>query len=118
MIWLVNDDTILRGLLHLRDNDRPFLSMRFVEFCKLKERIIANNVGIENEEWRIVFAKDLFGQLQRSSRTEWLILYRELDVDVIFLLVLFSSQSLEALFLRVGFDLPSAMRRPSYLAGS
>jgi len=54
----------------------------------LLEGVVADDVGVENEEWGVVFAENLFGELERTSGAERLGLDREFNLDVVLLLVL------------------------------
>lgn len=38
--------------------------MLFVEFGELVEWVVADDVGIENEEWSVVFAQCLLGEFE------------------------------------------------------
>jgi hypothetical protein len=40
----------------------------FVELGELLEGIFANDIGIENKKWRIIFSKNLLCKLERASR--------------------------------------------------
>ena len=52
------------------------------------EWVVASDVGIQNEEGRVVFAKGFLRQLERASRSKWFSLNGEFDIDVVFFLVL------------------------------
>lgn len=62
--------------------------MLLVEFGEFLEWVFAGDVGIEDEEGRVVLAQNLLGKLERASGAEGLGLDREFDLDVVFLLVL------------------------------
>lgn len=62
--------------------------MALVEFCEFFERIVADDIGIENEEWRIILAQDFLGQLQRPRSAQGFGFDGEFNVDVVLFLVL------------------------------
>jgi hypothetical protein len=39
----------------------------FVELNELLEWVVADNIGIEDKKWGVVFSKNLLGKLERSS---------------------------------------------------
>jgi hypothetical protein len=59
-----------------------------VEIEKLAEGVVADDVGVENEEGRVVLGEDLLGKLERTGSIEGFGLDGELNVDVVLLLVL------------------------------
>ena len=59
-----------------------------VELGELGEGVFAGNVGVEDEEGRIVFAEDGLSKLQRAGGAKGLGLDGERDLDVVLLLVL------------------------------
>jgi hypothetical protein len=77
--------------------------MRLVEFGKLGKRIVADDVGVENEEGSVVFAENLLCKLEGTSCAEWFCLDGELDLDIVLCFVLgrcvSSGLSLEVLIL-------------------
>ena len=64
--------------------------MLLVELGELGKGVVAGDVGIEDEEGRVVLAQDALGELKGTGGAEGLRLYRELDLDVVLLLVLCS----------------------------
>lgn len=88
MVGLVDNDTVLRGLVDLGNNDGALVAMFLVELCELLKGIITDDIGVENEEGRIVLAQNLLCQLQGTSGTEGFGLDGELDSDVVLFLVL------------------------------
>ena len=88
MAGLVNDDTELGGFIHLGHHDGTFVTMALVEFCEVLERVVANDVGVENEEWRIILAQDFLGQLQRPRSAQGFGFDGESNFDVVLFLVL------------------------------
>lgn len=98
MVRLVDDDTVLGGLLHFGHHDRTFITVTLVEGCQLLEWVFTDDIGVQNEEWRVVLAQDLLGQLQGTGRSQGFRLHGELDVDVVLFLILKTaarSQSIE-----------------------
>lgn len=88
MAGLVNDNTELGRFIHLGHHDGTFVTMALVEFCEFFERIVADDIGIENEEWRIILAQDFLGQLQRPRSAQGFGFDGEFNVDVVLFLVL------------------------------
>lgn len=46
--------TVFAWFLYLCDDDRALVAMRFVEVDKVFERVLANDIGVENKERRVV----------------------------------------------------------------
>lgn len=82
---LVDNDTVLGGLLDLGDNNSALIAVRVVEFDQLLKREFAGDVGVEDEERRVVLAEDILSQLQGTGSSQGLVLDREGDVDVVLL---------------------------------
>jgi hypothetical protein len=61
-----------------------------VELGELLKGVVAGNIGVEDEEGRVVLAQDIFGELEGTGGTEGLSFDGESDVDVVLLLVLHS----------------------------
>ena len=87
VVGLVDNDTVLARLLDLCDNDRTLLAVGLVESGQLFEGEFANDVGVEDEERRIVLAEGLGRQLERASGAQWLGLDGEFDVYAVLFLV-------------------------------
>ena len=62
--------------------------MTLVKFGEFLERVIANDIGIQDEERSIAKSEDLFGKLERACSPEGFGLDREFDGDFVFFLVL------------------------------
>ena len=88
VVWLVDDNTILGGLIHLGHHDSPLITMVLVEFRELLEGVITDDIGVEDEEWRIILAQDLFGQFQGPRGAQGFGLDGEFDFDIILFLIL------------------------------
>ena len=82
------NNTVLGRLFHLCDDDCALVTVLLVELGELLERVVAGDVGVENEEGRVVLAQDVLGELEGTGGTEGLGLNRECDGDVVLLLVL------------------------------
>lgn len=85
---LVNDDSILGGLLDLGDDDGALIAVALVEREKVLEGVIADDVRVQDEEGRVVLGEDLLGKLQGTGSVERFGLDGELNVDVVLLLIL------------------------------
>lgn len=88
VVWLVNNDTVLAGLLDLGDDDGTLITVSLVELSELSEGVFADDIAVQNEERSVILAEDLLSKLEGTSRTERLGLDGEFDVDAIFFLVL------------------------------
>ena len=67
VVRLVHDDAVFRWLLDLGDHNGTLVAVGFVEGSELGERIIADNVRVEDEEGLGIFAENLFGKLERTG---------------------------------------------------
>jgi hypothetical protein len=85
---LVHNDTIFGRLLDLGDNNSALAAVLLVELGELLEGVVAGDIGVEDEEGRVVLAQDALGQLERASGAEGFCLDREFDLDIVLLLVL------------------------------
>lgn len=85
---LVDNNTVLGGLLNLGDNNGTLVSVVLVERKEVLEGVVADDVRVEDEERRIILAKDTLSKLQGPSGVEGFGLDRKLDVDIVLLLVL------------------------------
>jgi len=85
---LVHDDTVLGRLLDLGHDNGALAAVLLVELGELLEGVVAGDVGVEDEEGRVVLAQDALGELERASGAEGLRLDGELDLDIVLLLVL------------------------------
>jgi hypothetical protein len=90
---LVYHDTVLGRLLDLGHDDGALAAMLLVELGELLEGVVAGDVGVEDEEGRVVLAEDALGELERASGAQGLGFDGELDLDVVLLLVLHSRVS-------------------------
>jgi len=62
--------------------------MCLVEFSELLERVLADDVRVEDKEWGVVFSEDLLGEFEGTGGAEGFCLDGEFDADVVFLFVL------------------------------
>ena len=67
---LVHHDAVLGRFLDLGDDNGAFLAVGAVEVGELGEGVVADDVGVKDEEGGVVFAKDLFSQLEGTGRAE------------------------------------------------
>jgi hypothetical protein len=88
VIRLVDNDSVLARLLDLCDNNGALLAVSLVESGQLFEGELANDVGVEDEERRVVLSEGLLSQLERAGGSQWLGLDGELDVHAVLFLVL------------------------------
>lgn len=88
VVRLVDDDTVLGGLIHLGDDDGSLITMTLVEFCEILEGKVTNDIGVEDEERRVVLAQDLLGQFQGASGAQGFGFDREFDTDVVLFFIL------------------------------
>lgn len=70
VVGLVDNDTILGRLLHLGDHNGTLVAVALVELEQLLERIVADDVGVENEEGGVVLAQDALGKLEGTTSVE------------------------------------------------
>ena len=87
VVGLVDNDTVLGGLLDLGDDDGTLLAVLLVEIGKLLEGVVADDIGVEDEEGRVVLAQDLLRQLERAGGAQRFGLDGELNVNIVFLLI-------------------------------
>jgi hypothetical protein len=85
---LVDNNTILGGFLNLGDDNGTLIAVVLVESQKVLEGVVADDIGVEDEEGRVVLSENTLSKLQGSSGIEGLSLDGEFDVDVVLLLVL------------------------------
>ena len=85
---LVDYDTVFGGLLDLGDDNGAFVAVLLVELGELLEGVVAGDVGVEDEEGRVVLAQDVLGELEGAGGAEGLRLDGECDGHVVLLLVL------------------------------
>lgn len=88
VVRLVDDDTVLGGLIHLGDNNGSLVPMILMELRQFFERKVANNIGVQDEKGRVILAQDLLCQFQGAGGSERFGLDGKLDSDVVLFLVL------------------------------
>jgi hypothetical protein len=84
----VYNDTVLGRLLDLCDDDCALVTVLLVEIGELRKGVVAGNVGVEDEEGRVVLAQDVLGELQGTGGAEGLGFDGECDGDVVLLFIL------------------------------
>lgn len=67
--------------------------MLLVELGELCEGVVAGDIGVEDEEGRVVLAQNALGELKGAGGAEGLGLDREFNLDVVLLLVLWRRQT-------------------------
>lgn len=55
----MHDDAVLGRFVYLCDNNGALVAVCLVEFREFLEWIVADDIRVEHEEWRVVFAQDL-----------------------------------------------------------
>ena len=85
---LVDYDTVLGRLLDLCDDNSSLVAVLLVELGELLEGVVACDIGVEDEEGRVVLAEDVLSELEGTGGAEGLGLDGECDLDVVLLLVL------------------------------
>lgn len=91
VVRLVDNDTVFGGLLDLGDNDGALISVCLVESSQLLKRVIACDVGVEDEEGAVVLAKDLLSKLEGAGGAQRFGLDGEGDGDAKFLFILLAT---------------------------
>lgn len=90
----MHNDTVLRWLIDLCDDNRALIAVRLMKLGQSLEGKVADDVGVEHEKWLVIFAEDLLGELQRPRGTERFCLNREFYPNIVLLLVLRESVGL------------------------
>lgn len=85
---LVDYDTVLGRLLDLCDDNSSLVAVLLVELGELLEGVVACDIGVEDEEGRVVLAEDVLSELEGTGGAEGLGLDGECDGDAVLLLVL------------------------------
>lgn len=88
VVGLVDDDAVLGGLLDLGHHNSALVAVGLVEGGEVGEGVVADDVGVEDEEGGVVLAQDGLGELEGAGGAEGLGLDGEGDLDVEHLLVL------------------------------
>ena len=66
----MHDDAVFGGFFHFGDDDGAFLAVVAVKLGELGEGVVADDVGVEDEEGGVVFAEDLLGELEGAGGAE------------------------------------------------
>lgn len=85
---LVHHDAVFAGFFDFGHDDGAFVAVGFVEVGELLERVVADDVGVEDEEGGGVLAEGLFGEFERAGGAERFGFDGEFNVDVVFFFVL------------------------------
>jgi hypothetical protein len=88
MVGFVHDDTVLGRFLDLGHHDCALVAVRLVEICELLERVVAGNVGVENEERGVVLAQNLLSEFEGAGSAQGFRLDGEIDLDIVPVFVL------------------------------
>lgn len=88
MARLVYNDTVLGRLLHLGYDNGTLITVVLVEFSELLEGVVAGDIGVEDEEGRVILAQDVLGELEGTGGAKGFGLDGESDADVVLFLVL------------------------------
>lgn len=84
MVGFVHHDAVFGGFFDLGDDDGAFVAVGFVEFGKLLEGVVANDIGVEDEEGGGVLSEGFLGEFERAGGAEGFGFDGEFDVDVVF----------------------------------
>ena len=84
----MHDDTVLRRLFDFGNDNSAFLAVGLVEVSELGEWVVADDIGVQDEERGGVFAQGFGGEFEGAGGAEGLILDGEFDTDIVFLFVL------------------------------
>jgi hypothetical protein len=88
VIGLVDNDTVFRRFLDFCDDNGALVAVAAVELEELFEGVVADDIRVEDKEGRVVLLEDLLGELQGTGRVERFAFDGELDIDVVFFLIL------------------------------
>ncbi|KAH3658819.1 hypothetical protein OGATHE_006545 [Ogataea polymorpha] len=90
-VWnvsVVDNNTVFRWFIHLSGDNSGLTTMGGVEFEQIPQRVLTDDIGVENEDWGVVLLQDLLSELQRTSSSQRLLLNGEGDANAVLLLVL------------------------------
>lgn len=84
-IIFCNYNTILAWVLNFSYNNCSLFAMSLMELYKLIKWVFTNNIRVEDKEKTIliIFSDYLLCQFDRAGRTEWLVLERASDFDIV-----------------------------------
>ena len=88
VVGFVHHDAVFRRFFDFGDDNGAFVAVGFVEFGELGEGVIADDVGVEDEEWRRVFAEGFGGEFEGAGGAKGFGFDGEFDLDVVLLFVL------------------------------
>lgn len=90
-VWnvsVVDNDTVLGRLVDLCGDNGGLTVVGVVEFEQLLQRVLADDVRVQDEDWGVVLLEDLGSQLERTGGAEGLFFDGEGDGDTVLLFVL------------------------------
>jgi hypothetical protein len=64
---LVDNHTVFRGFFDLGDNNRSLVTVLFVESGEIRKGVFTDNIGIQDEEGRIILSEDFFCEFEGAS---------------------------------------------------
>ena len=88
VVGFVHHDAVFGGFFDFGHDDGAFVAVGFVEFGQLGEGVVADDVGVEDEEGGRVFAEGFGGEFQGAGGAEGFAFDGEFDFDVVLLFVL------------------------------
>ena len=90
-VWhvsVVDNDTVLGRLVDLGGDDGGLTVVGVVEVEQVPQRVLADDVGVQDKDRGVVLLEDLFGQLERTGGAQRLFFDREGDGDAVLFFVL------------------------------
>ena len=72
VVWLVYNDTELRRLFDLCDDNGTLVAVAAVELEEIGKWVVADDIGVEDEEGRVVLCENLLGELEGTGGSEGL----------------------------------------------
>lgn len=84
----MHHDAVFTRFFDFGDDDGSFVAVGLVEVGELLERVVADDVGIEDEEGGGILSEGFFGEFERAGGAEGFGFDGEFNVDVVFFFVL------------------------------
>ena len=82
MARLVDYNTVFRGLFDFGHHNRSFFPVGFMEGGEVCKRVIADDIGVQDEEWSIVFPQNFLCELERTRGAKGFGFNGESDFDI------------------------------------